>query len=106
MIKVKLIKILFKIIFYLIVLINQFIQNFAIKHTGVVKKYMYHKTIVLFISFFLLFFLISCFANPRIEFNEISYNFGQIRQNTDLKHIYVFKNTGSSTLTIENVKAG
>jgi len=67
---------------------------------------MYRKNIVLFISFFLLFFLVSCFADPRIEFNEISYNFGQVKQNSELKHIYVFKNTGSSTLTIENVKAG
>ncbi len=67
---------------------------------------MYHKNIILYTFYFLLFFIISCFGKPRIEFNEITYDFGQVKQNTELKHIFIFKNTGSSTLSIEKVKAG
>jgi hypothetical protein len=49
---------------------------------------------------------ISCFEKPYIEFNETRHDFGNISQNSELKHVFLFKNTGTSTLTIENVKAG
>jgi hypothetical protein len=67
---------------------------------------MHPKRIIMYMSFFSLVLIISCFYKPHIIFNEIIHDFGQVRQNTELKHIFIFKNTGSSTLTIENVKAG
>ena len=59
-----------------------------------------------FVPLIFIFFVFSCYKKPRIEFNEIIHDFGQVSQKTELKHIFNFKNTGSSTLTIEKIKAG
>ena len=55
---------------------------------------------------FLLLLVIPCFGKPNVQFNELSYDFGKVKQETKLKHIFTFKNTGSSTLTIEKISAG
>jgi hypothetical protein len=64
------------------------------------------RRIIINIFLFSLLLICSCFSKPRIEFNEIIHDFGQAKHNTELKYIFVFKNTGSSTLIIENVKSG
>ena len=43
---------------------------------------------------------------PRIEFKERSHDFGKVVQDSKPKHIFTFKNTGTSKLVIEKVKAG
>lgn len=45
-------------------------------------------------------------AKPRIEFLETRYDLGEMYQNQEKSHVFKFKNTGSDTLTIENVKGG
>ncbi len=65
---------------------------------------MKHRNILIFSFLFFFLALISCFNGPRIEFNEMSYDFGNVKQNSELKHIFIFKNTGNSILKIEKVK--
>ncbi|MBN2040772.1 MAG: DUF1573 domain-containing protein [Spirochaetes bacterium] len=48
----------------------------------------------------------SCNGKPKIQFDESSHNFGDVEQNTELIHIFTFKNTGDSTLVIKKVKPG
>ena len=48
----------------------------------------------------------SCTGKPKIKFNETAYNFGDVKQNTEIKHIFIFKNEGNSTLVIDKIKAG
>jgi len=43
---------------------------------------------------------------PKIQFAEQSHDFGEIMQNSALKHTFTFKNIGEDVLKIENVKAG
>ena len=42
---------------------------------------------------------------PRIEFLELTHDFGKVSQNQSLKHSFVFKNTGTGTLIIDKVKS-
>ena len=43
---------------------------------------------------------------PKIEFFELSHDFGKASQDAALKHSFIFKNTGTGVLIIEKVKAG
>ncbi|MEI6126759.1 MAG: hypothetical protein WCQ99_09440 [Pseudomonadota bacterium] len=43
---------------------------------------------------------------PKIQFNELSYDFGKSSQNIELKHSFIFKNSGKGLLLIDKVKAG
>jgi hypothetical protein len=43
---------------------------------------------------------------PKIQFMQLSHDFGKSAPNMDLKHSFMFKNTGKALLIIENVKAG
>lgn len=45
-------------------------------------------------------------ASPKIEFDELSYDFGKAFQLTTLKHTFTFRNVGNDTLHIEKVKSG
>ncbi|MBN2403486.1 MAG: DUF1573 domain-containing protein [Spirochaetes bacterium] len=67
---------------------------------------MNYKNIILYILFAFMFLIISCLGKPRIEFNELIHDFGDVKQNSELSHIFLFKNTGSSTLSIDKIKAG
>ncbi len=59
------------------------------------------------VIFIILFFIsVSCGGQPNIKFNELAFDFGDVRQEEDLSHIFTFVNTGNSTLIIEKVKAG
>jgi hypothetical protein len=44
-------------------------------------------------------------AAPSIQFAELSHDFGKAAQNASLKYAFTFKNAGTGTLIIENVKA-
>jgi len=41
---------------------------------------------------------------PKIKFAETSYDFGTAAQNTAVKHLFKFKNVGTDTLKITQVK--
>lgn len=41
---------------------------------------------------------------PRIHFAETSYDFGTVSQGTPVKHVFKFKNIGTDTLKIHNVR--
>ncbi len=43
---------------------------------------------------------------PKIQFDELAYDFGKALQNQSLKHTFVFKNVGTAVLNIEKIKAG
>lgn len=42
---------------------------------------------------------------PRIEFGENKFNFGEVGQDKVLKHVFVFRNTGTDTLRIYRVES-
>lgn len=56
------------------------------------------------IMFLIIMHAVSCAGVPRIEFNELEYNFGIVSQDTELKHLFTFRNTGNSALQIRNIK--
>jgi len=43
---------------------------------------------------------------PRISFQNQTFDFGTVPPRSPLKHTFIFKNTGSTPLLIEKVKAG
>ena len=43
---------------------------------------------------------------PRIQFFQLSYDFGKIFQGKMLEYVFVFKNAGTGNLHITKVKAG
>jgi hypothetical protein len=43
---------------------------------------------------------------PKIQFSEMSHDFGKSEPNQELKHSFSFKNTGKAVLIIQDVKAG
>lgn len=45
-------------------------------------------------------------VGPRIAFDRLEHDFGEVVQNTSPKHTFTFKNTGKRELVIEKVKAG
>jgi hypothetical protein len=58
--------------------------------------------IVLPIFIFLLVPALS-YAAPAINFNEISYDFGDVRQGDRAEHVFEFGNNGDQELVIEKV---
>ncbi len=59
-----------------------------------------------YVILFLLLPVLYCDAKPKVQFQETVYNFGTVKQETSVKHTFIFKNTGNSILAIERVKAG
>ena len=45
-------------------------------------------------------------GSPKIQFDELTYDFGKSFENKTLEHIFSFKNIGTGTLQIIRVKAG
>ncbi|MCD4652466.1 DUF1573 domain-containing protein [bacterium] len=45
-------------------------------------------------------------ARPKLEFVKVEHDFGKNVSGPELKHSFVFKNTGNAPLFIEKVKAG
>lgn len=43
-------------------------------------------------------------GTPRIQFEEITYDFGQVREGIKVTHVYTFKNVGTDTLVIGEIK--
>ncbi len=60
----------------------------------------------LYTFLFIIMSVIYCNGESRIEFSELTHDFGTVRKNTELRHVFVFKNTGTSTLVIKNIKPG
>ncbi|MCX8044864.1 MAG: DUF1573 domain-containing protein [Desulfobacterota bacterium] len=44
-------------------------------------------------------------GTPRIEFSELTHDFGKASQNQSLKHSFSFKNTGTGVLIIDKVRS-
>jgi hypothetical protein len=44
--------------------------------------------------------------NAKIAFNELFYDFGKVKEGTELSHIFEFTNTGEGELVIHSVNAG
>lgn len=45
-------------------------------------------------------------AKPVIRVQELTYDFGQIQEGTEVSHDYIVKNEGNAALNIERVKVG
>lgn len=43
---------------------------------------------------------------PKVQFAELTHDFGEALQNASLQHTFAFKNVGKGLLIIEDVKAG
>ena len=67
---------------------------------------MHFKKLICYTAFIFSLFVFSCYYKPRIVFNEMNHDFGRVGQNIELKYIFKFKNTGTSTLLIKKLKAG
>ncbi len=69
------------------------------------KGKIYMKKIVLYSSI-LLFIYSMAFAASKIVFKETIHNLGDIPMDSQREHIFSFKNTGNTDLTINRVRAG
>jgi len=62
------------------------------------------------ILFFLTIFISGAFAFsegvPVLVFDKKTFNFGKIEQNTTVRHTFIFRNKGKSTLLIDRVMRG
>ena len=70
------------------------------------KKLLFLKFLIIF-NFLLghCFYLSAIsFAQPSIRFKEIYYDFGEVKEDKLLTHVFEFENTGSEMLTISKVK--
>ena len=45
-------------------------------------------------------------VSPKIQFDELSHDFGKTFQNSTVKHTFILKNVGTDTLHIRKVKSG
>ena len=43
---------------------------------------------------------------PRIEFDRVKFDFGEVDAGEKVEHIFTFKNKGDAPLIIEKVKSG
>jgi len=59
-------------------------------------------------KFFLLtaFIYLTCSSPPQINFSKLQYDFGEVKKDIKIKHIFTFTNQGQETLFISKVKAG
>ncbi len=42
---------------------------------------------------------------PQIDFTEAEFDFGELNQNMEVTHTFKFRNAGSETLLVKNVRA-
>jgi hypothetical protein len=61
---------------------------------------------VLFTVLILIFLATMVVASPKISIPQISWDYGNVPQNTALEHDYLVKNIGTDTLRIISVKPG
>jgi hypothetical protein len=54
---------------------------------------------------FLLLAVLFCDGTARIQFREVSHDFGVLPQMFEAKHVFEFSNSGSGTLHISDIKA-
>jgi hypothetical protein len=45
-------------------------------------------------------------ARPLAEFSELTFDFGEVFEQTEYAHTFVVRNTGKADLIIEDVKPG
>jgi len=61
-----------------------------------------NKTVIISV----LLYLLSCGGTPNIEFEKVRHDFGYVKQEITVKHVFNFKNSGDGTLVIQGVRAG
>ena len=61
---------------------------------------------IFFMVFSFLVFPYKSAAQPKIQFPELEFDFGEMHQNTRRNHVFEFKNIGTEVLNIEKVKGG
>ncbi len=61
---------------------------------------------IICLIFFLLLPVLYCEAKPKVHFQETVYDFGVMKKESSMKHTFIFKNSGSSPLIIDRIKAG
>jgi hypothetical protein len=44
-------------------------------------------------------------ASPSLVFDELEHDFGEIKQQSNVKHVFTFRNDGNGLLVVDNVKA-
>lgn len=54
----------------------------------------------------ILMFTIACNGKPKIKFEHKKFDFGEVEQGDNVKHIFTFKNIGDDTLLISKIRAG
>ncbi|NLI15065.1 MAG: DUF1573 domain-containing protein [candidate division Zixibacteria bacterium] len=64
------------------------------------------KRILISIAILWLASISNLLAAPKIQVDRKDWDFGQVCRNATIRHAYVIKNVGDSTLTIKRVKAG
>ncbi len=47
-----------------------------------------------------------CNGKPKIQFDQLTHDFGKQEQNIEVKHVFTFKNIGDGTLLIDKISAG
>jgi hypothetical protein len=57
----------------------------------------------IFLLVFLLLFPVISYAQPSIQFEEESYDFGEVEAGEAVEHIFEFTNTGNEELVIEKL---
>lgn len=63
-------------------------------------------SLILIVGCLCLLLTIGAVAAPNIEFEGVSVDFGDVKANTTLEHMFVFTNTGDQVLQIHQVKGG
>jgi hypothetical protein len=59
-----------------------------------------------FLLLLLLPTVLYCNGKPKIQFDKMEHDFGKQEQNTEIKHVFMFKNLGDGTLLIDKISAG
>ena len=48
--------------------------------------------------------IINCNGKPKIQFDNLTHDFGKQQQNVELKYTFEFKNTGNGMLRIDKIQ--
>lgn len=64
------------------------------------------KRLLILIAILWLMLLSSVWAAPKIQIDKKDWDFGTVCRNANIRHAYIIRNVGDSTLTIKKVRPG
>ncbi len=64
------------------------------------------KRLLILIAIVWLMLLSSVLAAPKIQIDKKDWDFGTVCRNANIRHAYIIRNVGDSTLTIKKVRPG